>query len=324
MKKSTFFLLLVLIALQMNGAEVPKDKVNSFTFQKMLFSSTMMDDDCDACGCSAAGGSMGFSSMLNNNFVGVRYFYQSYTSRDGVFDNSPWIDENFHTTQIWARIPIGSKIQLTALVPYQDHTREYSTGPENISGLGDITVMATYTVLESVKDSVSLYNRLQLGGGVKLPTGTFDSTSNTGSVNQGFQVGTGSVDYLLLAEHQLSWDKWGLNSMLNYNIKTENKKDYQFGNQFNYGSTLFYMLKSDRMTYVPQLGIAGEVYKTNWQRGQKLPNTAGDIFFSKIGIEIGRDKFSFGANIMLPINQNLANGLMESNYRLGFNLNYSL
>ncbi|AWG20090.1 hypothetical protein FFWV33_00425 [Flavobacterium faecale] len=308
----------------MNGAELPKDKVNAFTFQKMLFSSTMMEDDCDACGCSAAGGSMGFSSMLNNNFVGVRYFYQSYTSKDGIFDNSPWIDENFHTTQIWARIPITPKIQLTALVPYQDHTRNLTSGVANISGLGDITLMATYTVLETMADSTSISNRIQLGGGVKLPTGKFDAASNSGTINQGFQVGTGSLDYLLLAEHQLSWDKWGLNSMLNYNIKTENKKDYQFGNQFNYGSTLFYMMKTEKMTYVPQLGLAGEVYKTNWQRGQVLPNTAGDIFFSKIGIEIGRDKFSLGANVMLPINQNLASGLMESNYRLGFNLNYSL
>jgi hypothetical protein len=32
-----------------------------------------MDFDCDACGCSASGGSLGFSSMLNSNFVGIRY-----------------------------------------------------------------------------------------------------------------------------------------------------------------------------------------------------------------------------------------------------------
>jgi hypothetical protein len=30
--------------------------------------------------------------------------------------------------------------------------------------------------------------------------------------------------------------------MLNYNIKTENSKKYQFGNQLNYGSFLFYLL----------------------------------------------------------------------------------
>jgi hypothetical protein len=27
---------------------------------------------------------MGFSSMLNSNFVGIRYFNQSYSSRDGI------------------------------------------------------------------------------------------------------------------------------------------------------------------------------------------------------------------------------------------------
>jgi hypothetical protein len=42
-----------------------------------------IDFDCDACGCSARG-SMGFSSMLNSNFVGIRYFNQSYSSRDGI------------------------------------------------------------------------------------------------------------------------------------------------------------------------------------------------------------------------------------------------
>jgi hypothetical protein len=45
--------------------------------------SAAMDFDCDACACSARG-SMGFSSMLNSNFVGIRYFNQSYSSRDGI------------------------------------------------------------------------------------------------------------------------------------------------------------------------------------------------------------------------------------------------
>jgi hypothetical protein len=55
------------------------------------------------------GGSMGFSSMLNSNFIGIRYFNQSYSSRDGIFANSPWIDENFNTAQIWTKIPVTGK-----------------------------------------------------------------------------------------------------------------------------------------------------------------------------------------------------------------------
>ena len=57
---------------------------------------------------------------------------------------------------------------------------------------------------------------------------------------------------------------------------------------------------------------------------QKLKETAGDAFFGKFGIEIGRDKFSLGVNAMLPINQNLNNGNLEVKSRWSMNLNYSL
>lgn len=314
------YILLVLLATQFTFAATEKDSIYRFHFQKMLFE----DDDCDACGCSANGGSMGFSSMVNNNFVGLRYFYQSYTSKDGIFNNSPWVDENFNTVQIWARIPITKKIQLSALVPHHFHNRERSTGSENIEGLGDITVLAMYTIFQTQKDSTVLTHKLQLGGGIKAPTGKFDSENNKGSVNPGFQVGTGSWDYLLTTEYVVKKEKLGLNTMLSYTFKTENEKLYQFGNQFNYGSTLFYLFDWNAVKLVPQLGIAGELFEGNRQYKQDVPDSAGDIFFSKFGFEAGRNNFSVGVNAMLPINQNLSNGKVESKYRWSVNLNYSL
>ena len=35
-------------------------------------------EDCDACGCSNNGGSLGMGGVVDNNFVGVRYLYQKY------------------------------------------------------------------------------------------------------------------------------------------------------------------------------------------------------------------------------------------------------
>ena len=286
-------------------------------FQKAMFF-------CDACGCSATGGSMGFSSMLNNNFVGFRYMYQSYTSKDGIFNNSPWVDENFNTIQAWARIPVSDKIQISALIPYHFHNRERIGGNENIKGLGDITVLAMYTIFETKKDSANFVHKIQTGGGIKLPTGEYKEANNIGSVNPGFQVGTGSTDFLLMAEYVVKKNNWGLNSMLNYNIKTENKKDYQFGNQFNYGSSLFYLYENRKLKLVPQAGFAGEVYAENTQHGQKVADTAGNVVFGKFGIEAGRKDLSIGINAMLPISQNLSGGNVNANYRIGINLNYSL
>lgn len=305
-----------------NAAE--KDSLISVNpFSKYHFFLEEEKDDCDACGCSASGGSMGFASMLNSNFVGIRYFNQQYKSSDGLYSNSPWYKENFNTVQVWARVPVGENVQITALILYHFHDRETSSGNKKIDGVGDVTVLAMYRLYQTHKDSTFLVHTLQMGAGIKAPTGKFNEV-NSGSVNPSFQVGTGSWDYLLAAEYILRRKQFGLNAMFNYVLKTENQKNYRFGNQFNYAGTFFYLYEKNDFSIVPQLGLAGEIYESNYQQSQKLKDTSGAILFSKLGFEVGKDRFSFGANAMLPINQNLTGGNVEANYRWSINLNYSL
>ena len=318
--KNKLAMMLGLFALSFVNAKTEKDSISRFTFQKMV----LFEDDCDACGCSANGGSMGFSSVFSNNFVGIRYFNQAYRSKDGIFNNSPWVQERFNTIQVWARIPVTERIQVSALIPYHFHTRERAAGDENIEGLGDITVLGMYTVYQTHRDSTIYTHKLFAGSGFKAPTGKFNVENNKGSVNPGFQVGTGSWDYLLTAEYVVKRKKIGLNSMLNYTFKTENKKLYQFGDQLNYGSTLFYLLDWKKLQVVPQLGFAGEVYKENKQYDETVPDSAGAVFFTKFGFEAGRNNFSLGVNVMLPVDQNLSNEKVEAKYRWAMNLNYSL
>lgn len=280
--------------------------------------------DCDACGCSASGGSMGFASMLNSNFVGVRYFNQHYRSNDGLYSNSPWFNEDFNTVQVWARIPIVKQVQVSVLIPYHFHTRETKSGNQEINGLGDLTLLGLVTVLQTHKDSTRFKHQWQVGAGIKAPTGIYNQNSAVGGVNPSFQVGTGSWDYLFTTEYVLKFKKMGINNLLNYIVKTENKKEYRFGNQFNYGSTLYYLFEKNNMAIAPQLGVAGEVYTSNYQYGEKVRNTTGDVLFGKWGIEIGWNKFSLGATYFKPINQNLMMGLVEAKSRLTFNVNYKL
>ena len=306
-----YYIFLLILVFQQGFANTPPPN-----YKKYL-------DDCDACGCSASGGGMGFSSMINQNFVGVRYFYQSYSSRDGIFNDSKWIDENFNTVQVWARIPVFKNFQVSALVPYHFHNRELSTGEQSINGLGDITVLGLYTVYQTKKDTTVFVHTLQAGAGVKAPTGKYDS-ENKGSVNPSFQVGTGSWDYMLAAEYVIRHKNLGLNTMLNYTYKTENDKYYQFGDQFNYAGTFFYTIEREKLTLVPQAGIAGEVYAANRQYDENVPDTKGNIVLGKLGLEAGAGNFSFGINGMIPISQNLTGGRVEANYRWSVNLNYSL
>ena len=169
---------------------------------------------------------MGFASMLNSNFVGVRYFNQHYRSNDGLYSNSPWLEEQFNTVQIWARIPIVKGFQVSTLLPYHFHNRDTKNGNQEISGLGDITVLGLLTVYQTHKDSTILTHTFQVGGGIKIPLGKFDQANN-GSVNPSYQDGTGRWDYLLATEYIIRRKQFGLNALLNYVVKTENEKKVQ-------------------------------------------------------------------------------------------------
>lgn len=313
-QKFIYSLLAILCIAQSYATETPPPD-----FKKYLY-----EFDCDACGCSASGGGMGFSSMIDANFIGLRYFYQSYTSRDGIFANSPWVDENFNTVQLWARIPVFKNFQVSAQVPYHSFNRNLSTGPQQIDGLGDTTLMGLYTLWQQPADSTTVISHiLQAGGGIKAPTGRYDSANN-GSVNPSFQLGTGSWDYLLATEYVITYKQLGLNAMASYVIKTENTRNYQFGNQLNYAATAFYIFEKSNYTLVPQAGVAGEIYAVNRQYDMDMPQTKGDILMAKAGLEAGSGKFSVGVNGMLPLSQNLTGGRVEANYRWSVNLNYSL
>jgi hypothetical protein len=317
--KNIFLLILFVTSTCFAASE--KDSIPSSHY-RALFCNLFLDD-CDACGCSANGGSMGFSSLLTTNFVGLRYVYQSYTTKQGVFANSPWVDEHFNTVQVWARIPITSNVQLTVLLPYHQINRLLSSGENQIEGLGDLSLMGLYTLFQTRKDSTLFVHKIQVGSGIKFPTGK-NSILNNGTLNPSFQLGTGSWDYLFLSEYVVKRKKLGLNANFNYTIKSENDMYYQFGNQLNYASTVFYLLELKKIKLMPQLGIAGEVYDSNKQLGQVVVGTKGDILFSKIGLELGKKNFSLGINSMLPVVQHLTDGNVRANSRWAINLNYQL
>ena len=74
MKKYSIIFLLIF----QYGFTIEKDSlIANNPFLKFHQFAYELNDECDACGCSASGGSMGFASMLNSNFVGIRYFNQS-------------------------------------------------------------------------------------------------------------------------------------------------------------------------------------------------------------------------------------------------------
>ena len=285
-------------------------------------------DFCDTCGCGSSGGSMGYGTGLNNNFIGLRYIGQEYRSRDGIFADSPWITENFNTVQAWANIPVTKRAVLNVIVPYQFHNRILPDNTEqNINGIGDISILGYYNLLKARPDSVVTIkpeHYLQLGGGIKIPTGKYDKDNNEGSVNPSFQLGNGSWDYILAMNYGFTYRNWGVSAMANYTIKTKNPKNYQFGNQLNLGINAFKTYYVSDFAITPIIGVAEEIYGTNQELGFNVADTKGDIFLGKLSVEASYNRYALGLTGMLPISQNLNSDKVELRNRLSVYLNINL
>ena len=294
-----------------------------------IWNNTEFEYFCDTCGCGGNGGSMGFGTGLNNNFVGLRYIGQKYRSRDGIFDNSPWINENFNTVQAWGIFPVGKRVLINALLPYHFHNRTFADNTEQtITGVGDATVLAYYNVLRQTPDSIISIKPehvFQIGVGVKLPTGSFDAANIEGSVNPSFQLGTGSWDYILAANYGVTHRNWGLSALLNYTIKTENSKNYLFGNQWNVAVNTyktFYVSPSVSLT--PQFGLGAEFFEENREFNLTVPDTRGDVYFARFGLETNYNRYALGISSMIPISQNLNEGKVEVKNRVSLYLNINI
>lgn len=311
MKK--IFLIISLILFNLHQAVI-HDSLYIPNFNQINF------DDCDACGCAAGNGSSGFESLLNPQFIGIKYFAQHYKAKENLFVNDVTQDQYFNTIQLWGKIPLTKKLSVYASLPFHFHEKKTLQGDIKINGIGDLNLMGIYQLLNS-KDNI---HQLNGGVGLKFPLGKFDEKGISG-VNPSFQLGTGSWDYQMVLNYKFQKDKIAVLLNTDYTIKTENKKHYHFGNQWNYAATGFYqMVGNDKMIFSGKVGLQGEVYDRNKQYDEVLPNTAGSALYGKLGFEASYKKFSLGSEVMLPTYSNLVGGDIEAKSRFSIFLNFGI
>jgi len=275
---------------------------------------------CDACGCAAGNGSSGFESLLNPQFIGIKYFAQHYKAKENLFTNDLTQNQYFNTVQIWGKIPVTKKLSIYASLPFNFHEKKTLQGDIKVSGIGDASLMGIYELMRSK----NTFHQLNGGIGVKIPLGKFDERGITG-VNPSFQLGTGSWDYQMALSYKYQKSLFALMVNTDYTLKTENKKHYQFGNQWNYAVTGFHRIwKNENSTISGKLGMQGEVYDWNKQFGEIMPRTAGSALYGKLGFEASYKKFSLGSELMLPAYTNLASGDIEARSRFSVFVNFGL
>ena len=295
-------------------------KSNNDSILPLYFIDTELD--CDACGCAATSASNGIENLIASNFIGVRYFYQFYKAKENTFSNQLSQKQSFNTIQLWTRIPIHKKIDISVSLPYHFHENN-GLNRTSISGIGDLNVMGIVKIIQPKEIEQSIKQSLSTAIGIKIPIAKFNQ-QNTETTNPSFQLGTGSWDTQFALNYQLIYSNSSVQFVTDYNLKGENKKQYKFGNQWNQLIQIQHLFVYKNIELLGKIGFQNELYYANQQFNEKIPKSKGDAKFIKLGIEGKSNRFNYGIEYYQPIKSNLNSEEVEIKNRFGVFLNYNL
>ncbi len=295
-----------------------KQIIISFAFIMLMVNSGMA---CDACGCSVSTGGIGLLAQMNYNFVGVRYQHTVFRSIDRYDKNHQTIDQ-FNQFELWGRYYLGSRFQLAAVVPYLVNDRSgINTLPVNLSGIGDISVSGIYSLIKTSPEENKPGHQLDIGAGVKLPTGKYDPIQDD-KIPDNMNLGTNSFDFTAQTTYNLKFINSGITANAFYRFNTENQYGYQFGNRLT-GSIYGYWKKDVKaLKFVPFGGFYLEAISSDRLYGTHPHGTGGNGLFGTVGLDVYIGKMLVGATFQQPFQQNYSEGEVEISPRVSANVAY--
>jgi hypothetical protein len=274
---------------------------------------------CDICGCGVSNYNPFLFPHLSRSYLGLSWYHRLYQTHS---DNGVTGKESYHSILISGQYSPLKNLQLVALLPYQVNKLNSDKGVKNISGLGDVSFIANWRLLD--KAGEKFRQAIIAGGGVKLPTGKYNSSKSETINDQNFQLGSGSLDYLLNASYQLSYGKWVLSTASSYKYNTANKDGYRFGDVLTNGVTLVYRKDLAEISIVPYLQVINETQMKDANRHILQDHSGGNVLYTGGGIDINTKSFTVGANYQFAAKQNLAEGQINVKPRFVFHLSFTL
>lgn len=279
---------------------------------------------CDTCGCANGGAFFGIMPQSHQQLLGMRYRLRTFDSH--INSQRFKAVEQFQTAELWGRFYPLKRVQLLAFVPFSinEQTILLTDETKRIQGLGDISIIAQYNVLNTFFDSTAhtFDHTLNLGIGTKLATGKYQYNESLDDevANPNFQLGTGSTDLLLSAIYTTRYKKMGLNTEVNYRITSENSQGYRFANRFSAATSFFRTVSLKRTSLLPNLGLSLEHANQDVRNGVRNEFTGGSLVNIITGTELFTPYFTAGVSVQLPVYQNVAGGDLADRPSLSLHL----
>ena len=283
---------------------------------------------CEICGCANGNFQIGLLPNFSKGFFGYRYSASKFNSQVRN-EPSEFSHDYYKTMEVWGGYNI-KRFQLMAFMPYVFSRKVTDDGTTSTQGAGDFMLLVNYKILSAASltkdESGSVRNDLYVGGGIKLPTGVNRVDPGNPDFNVGdfsSQAGTGSLDFILNATHNVMWNRSGVVTNAAYRINSANKQGYKFGNRTYANVAYYYSINRSALNIKPSAGLNFQSNTINTFQGAQVADSNGYNLSITAGANFLFKKIGFNVTGFAPVAQNMYDGQTKASSRVLLGITYS-
>lgn len=279
---------------------------------------------CEVCGCSATSGSIGIIGSSNYHLVGFNFSGRSFNStHPDIFGhgNTENSSEFFITGNLLGKFQLSKRFQVYTNIPYV-HNQQRRDGKTTITqGLGDITISARFLAFSMIDTVQKRAFRAQIGVGLKAPTGKYSREAHE---TTNMYPGTGSWDFPFTLNLFYQSKKWNLQFENLFNLTTENRSAYKFGNAYQSVAYAGYNWKTGKCIISTGFGIQFDyLFHSKINGSSKDTYNGGHLLSALPGINFEFNRIFASIRYFQPLLQHLSKGYTKNNGQLSVSIYYT-
>jgi len=222
-----------------------------------------------------------------------------------------------------------SRVSILFILPYTSRTRETNVTDSQTNntevitftgqGFGDIILLGKY---EIISPSILSPFGLAIGGGAKLPTGSFEEENDGTRLSIDLQPGTGAADLLLWGHFLYGFPSIGFSTNVNflYRYAGVNLDSYRYGDEFLASINGSYSF-ADFLAV--NLQLKGRIAAEDYWNSRFLPSTGGTYIDLTPGLIYYEGSFSLRVFFQVPVHRDVKGIQLAVNEMMGTEISYN-